>query len=97
MQSLQRTTCALDLIFAGALALLPAHAYEWMRGIDPELNQLPDDPLFDFRFGMTLAALLLLVALHIFNIVRSQQVGERIMNGVMCSALTILWAWKFRV
>jgi hypothetical protein len=92
---LQRLAYALDVAFLGLLALLPRHAYEWMKDLDPGMNQLPDDPLRDVRLVVTLAALLVVAGVHAVNALWSEGVRWRVINGPIVCALTVLWAWKF--
>lgn len=85
---------ATDLAFILVCILLPRHAYDWMRELDPGMQQLPEDPLRDIRLLLTSVLLLLAASLHAVRMVAARGPGPRAKHAVLIVLLAALWSWR---
>jgi len=91
-KGLQLFALAVDYVALAVLALMPAHAYDWMRGAGP----LPEDPNRDVRLLLTGAAVLVAGGLNLYVALRRRG-AWRYANGGLLLALAGFWTVKFLV
>jgi hypothetical protein len=92
---ISRVAYALDVVLVGLFIILPAHAYEWMKQMDPTMEQLPADPRRSARIAGTLVALLLVAAFNGVGAVRAPGRGRRLGHALIILGLTTIWFVKF--
>lgn len=93
-RTFQRFAYVLDAALVVLLLLVSVHPYQWMRDLDPTMAQLPDDPIRDVRIIATLAALLVVLAVHGLCIARNRDTRVRLLNLLLAAGLTALTAWR---
>ena len=94
-RAVQRAAYILDVALVVLLVVVPTHAYEWMRDMDPTVDQLPEDPYRDVRLIGTLVPLLAVIGLHGLCIARDASARVRLKNTILAAGLALLWAWRF--
>lgn len=94
---LKKLTYLLDVLFVCLIVILPVHTYDWMREINPEITQLPEDSLQDIRLIITFSFLLIIILLHVIQIIKYSHKSQYIIHGLLIVSLSVLWIWKFLI
>lgn len=83
-----------DFVFIATYVLLPRHAYDWMRELDPAIQQVPEDPLRDTRLLLTSLLLLFSALLHGVRAVSVRGFRPRAVHATFIVLFVALWLWR---